>query len=245
MNSPSCFISYARESDAHLLWVRGLAESLQQNGVFVRLDQWDLTPGADLTSYMESAIRDSDVVLLICTTAFCEKANVGRGGVGYEKTIVTGEIFNDEESSTKFVPVLREGTASQAIPSYLKSRVFVDFRSDAKRPRGLEELLRHIHSTPSHVRPPLGETPSFRGRQAKGDIQAPRRERSNFPRPSPGSSPQTEGAHAPSYNIGRFKELMTFAYETDGLDMSKADARQWAEQKLSETNVGPSSDEDT
>jgi len=82
----------------------------------------------DVTNYMETCIRESDFVLLVCTPIFAQKANVGLGGVGYEKGIVTGEIFADAASPKKFVPLLRKGNPRDSLPSYLKSRVYIDFK---------------------------------------------------------------------------------------------------------------------
>lgn len=107
LNKPACFISYSWDSQEHKDWVRSLAIELQSNGVITRLDQWDTHPGMDLAKYMETCIRESDFVLLVCTPNFAQKANAGKGGVGYEKTIVTGEIFQEVASEKKFVPLLR------------------------------------------------------------------------------------------------------------------------------------------
>lgn len=115
--SPKCIISYSWESEEHKNWVRNLAEKLHENGVYVHLDQWDLKPGMNLPGYMEKCVRECDFVLLIATPSFSKKANLGEGGVGYEKNIVTGEIFNGEASNTKFVPVIRKGTPQESLPS--------------------------------------------------------------------------------------------------------------------------------
>ena len=128
MAAPKCFISYSWDNDEHKDWVRCLATELQRNGVETRLDQWDTHPGMDVTNYMETCIRESDFVLLVCTPIFAQKANVGLGGVGYEKGIVTGEIFADAASPKKFVPLLRKGNPRDSLPSYLKSRVYIDFK---------------------------------------------------------------------------------------------------------------------
>jgi uncharacterized C2H2 Zn-finger protein len=158
---PKCFISYSWDSREHKKWVVGFAEQLQQNGVEVLLDQWDLKPGLDVLNYMEASIRDSDFVLLVCTPEFAEKANSGTGGTGYEKSIVTGELFYHISSPTKFVPILRRGSPEEALPSYLKSKVYVDFRGDEDFQEDMEQLLRHLHDMPRFSRPPLGPKPSF------------------------------------------------------------------------------------
>jgi len=66
-----CFISYAWESENHKNWVRDLATELIGNAVDVTLDQWDAYPGIDLTQFMETHIRESDYVLMICQGLVC------------------------------------------------------------------------------------------------------------------------------------------------------------------------------
>ena len=119
-----CFISYARESDDLCAWVLKLATDLRAGGIDVTLDQWDLRPGADALKFMESAVRESDLVLLICTPQFAKKANSGVGGVGYEKAIVGAELY-ENSGTEKFIPILRSGNSSESIPSYMKSRVYI------------------------------------------------------------------------------------------------------------------------
>jgi hypothetical protein len=161
MANPKCFISYSWDSDSHRDWVRALATQLESNGVEVHIDQWDVRLGMDLPHYMETSVREADFVLLVCTPAFAQRANRGAGGVGYEKTVVTGEIFSRAAASEKVVPLLRAGNAESSLPSYLKSKVFLDFRIGDFSPTGLEELLRHIYKEPQFIRPARGPRPEF------------------------------------------------------------------------------------
>jgi len=161
MENPTCFISYSWDNDEHKDWVRVLATELQHKGIETKLDQWDCHLGIDLTKYMETCVRDSDFVLLICTPKFCKKANTGQGGVGYEKNIVTGEIFEGIYSSKKFVPILRKGSSMDSLPSYLRSRMFIDFRNNNTFDSNIDELIRHLHHFPKYKRPPLGQKPDF------------------------------------------------------------------------------------
>jgi putative sterol carrier protein len=161
MAIPKCFVSYSWDSSEHRDWVLALGQALQTGGVYVYLDRWDVRPGMDLPKYMETSIRESDFVLLVCTPTFAQKADGGLGGVGYEKSIVTGEIFNSVAAGTKFVPILRTGSSANALPSYLRSRVYLDFTKDEDYQRHLEELLRHLHNEHAEVRPPVGAKPSF------------------------------------------------------------------------------------
>jgi hypothetical protein len=156
---PQCFVSYAWESGEHKAWVRFLATRLRGKGVNALLDQWDLHPGANLTAYMERSIEESDYVLIICTPTYVEKASQERGGVGYEKTVITGQMFVSALSEAKFIPILRAGSPSEALPGFLKSRLFLDFRKDTEFESRFEELLRHVYNSPRYPPPPLGDRP--------------------------------------------------------------------------------------
>jgi hypothetical protein len=205
MSAPTCFISYSWDAPEHQAWVLKLATSLRSAGVDVLLDQWDVHPGTDLTVFMEQSISNSQYVLLVCTPAFAQKANLRKGGVGYEQSVVTGEIFQEKSlSEKKFVPILRSGDAVSSLPAFLKSRVFVDFRSDARFNESLEELLRYIHAAPRVPKPSLGSIPSF----SKGPVMDP----SNMSR----------------FDLDLFKKLEQFAYLPSGLNLSQAEAKEWA-----------------
>jgi len=210
--NPTCFISYSWDSDSHRNWVRTLGERLQLSGVTTFLDQWDVRLGADLTRYMESSIRESEFVLLICTPCFATKANAGLGGVGYEKLIVTGEMFCRVSPDTKFVPVLRVGDQRTALPSYLLSKAFIDFRLDDEFEKNFELLLRHLHGAPELQRPPLGSKPSF----------------VSFESDSPQSTAQADGR----FELSALTPLYQFAYGSNGLNLGKEQALAWAEHKL-------------
>jgi len=57
---------------------------------------------------METAIRDNDYVLVICTPHYADRSNRRVGGAGYEGDIMTAEVFT-ERNHRKFIPVLRSG----------------------------------------------------------------------------------------------------------------------------------------
>jgi len=159
-NQPLCFISYSWDDEAHKGWVRLLAENLRESGVDVRLDQWDLQPGANALEFMERAVSESSHVLLVCTPNFREKSVPRRGGVGYEANIVTGEIFAQQDTH-KFIPILRRGEGQTALPAYLRSRVYIDFRNDDEYTLRLEDLFRAVFDAPRYPRPALGHPPAY------------------------------------------------------------------------------------
>src|SRR4051812_13830639 len=101
------FISYSHGSEAHKDWVADLGAFLLENGIEVALDQWDVDLGDDLAEFMEKSIRETDRVLMICTDNYILKANETVGGVGYEKTMVTGQILAARSKRRKFIPIVR------------------------------------------------------------------------------------------------------------------------------------------
>lgn len=219
MTAPKCFISYSWESAEHKDWVRLLAVELQSNGIDTYLDQWDIHLGADLTKYMEASIRESDYVLLICTPIYARKTNARHGGVGYEQAIVTGEIFEGVASPKKFVPLLRRGSQEESLPSYLKSRAYLDFRDDGIFSANLEELLRHLHESPKHPRPPLGPKPVLNTLASYNQSTI----KSNSDNEASTIEVQTT-----SLPLERLKELIRFAYSGEGLNLSSEEAKEWA-----------------
>jgi len=163
-SAPVVFVSYTHEDPAHKAWVRTLAADLRGGGVNAILDQWELRLGTDLTLFMESGIRKSDRVLLVCTPVYARKANEGEGGVGYERLVVTGELAKNI-ATEKFICVLRRGTKNVSIPTFAQTRLYVDFTDDANYRTSLEQLLRDIHNAPSEPKPLLGANPFRRESQ--------------------------------------------------------------------------------
>ena len=131
MSNPKAFLSYAWEDELHREWVRSLAAQLRGDGVETILDRWHAVPGDQLPQFMESAVRDSDFVLVICTPSYRHKSNRRQGGVGYEGDVMTGEVFVSG-NRRKFVPLLRKGSWEEAAPSWLLGTYYVDFSDDSK-----------------------------------------------------------------------------------------------------------------
>ena len=125
MTAPHVFISYSWDTPEHKVWVQNLAIRLRSDGVDAHIDQWTAIPGAHLPAYMESAVRDSSFVLVVCTPNYRMKADSRGGGVGYEGDIITGEVLT-EGNHTKFIPILRQGTWKSASPSWMRGKIYID-----------------------------------------------------------------------------------------------------------------------
>ena len=155
---PKVFISYSHDSEPHKDWVLGLATRLVANGVDVVLDQWDLPLGSDLPRFMELGLTEAHRVLAVCTAPYVKKANEGRGGVGYEKMILTARLMQDI-SADRIVPVIRANSIFPLVPTFLGARLYIDFRDDLQYETRYAELLRDVHGHKIKPRPPLGTNP--------------------------------------------------------------------------------------
>ena len=150
------FISYSHDSPAHKQWVLELGVKLRHNGVDAVLDQWDLHPGDDRTQFMEAAIKNVDRVLVICTDSYVKKANDGEGGVGYERLIITEQLVRDL-GTNKFIPIIRQASGEEKVPTFLGTRVYIDFTDDSQFDEKFTDLLHELHQV--EQKPPLGKSP--------------------------------------------------------------------------------------
>ena len=164
---PKVFISYSWDNQNHEEWVLKLAATLRENGVDVILDKWELNrPGQLLPNFMERSIAESQRVICVMTPNYKKKTDQLTGGVGFEYSIITAELFSNIDT-TKFIPLIRAGEDHDAIPVALRGRKYVDMRGS----ESTEELLRDIYKEPKYEKPPLGEKPAFTRPKRAVEIQ--------------------------------------------------------------------------
>ena len=179
--TPRVFLSYSHDSEAHKDWVRQLAERLVASGVEVTLDQWDLKPGMDVVLFGETAIREADRVLMVCSPTYVCKAEQRRSGTGQECLIVSAHMARQADTR-KFIPLLRHPELQplpqaqpdqKLIPDFLGPRLWVDFRDDAGFEQSLKELLHDLFEVPRYQKPALGVNPFLGGGKGTGAGLAP------------------------------------------------------------------------
>lgn len=159
-SAPKIFISYSWDSDQHREWTRKLAERLRGDGANVTLDQWHLAPGDQMAEFMERAVRENDLILIICTPRYKQKSDERSGGVGYEGDIMTAEVLSTR-NHRKFVPVFRVGRWSDAASSWLSGKLYVDLSGSPYSEDQYHDLVATIHNQrPSP--PPVGTPPAPR-----------------------------------------------------------------------------------
>lgn len=161
---PKVFISYSWTSDEYADWVKLLAEKLISNGVDVVLDRWDLRPGQDKYVFMEQMVTDPEIkkVLVMCDKRYTERADRREGGVGTESTIISQEVYN-QVNQEKFIPVITERSpeGKNYLPTFIKSRIYIDLSDSNLFERGYEDLLRTLTGRPASEKPPLGKPPTY------------------------------------------------------------------------------------
>ncbi|HCE2339433.1 TPA: toll/interleukin-1 receptor domain-containing protein [Vibrio parahaemolyticus] len=154
---PKVFLSYSHDSAEHKQWVLDLATRLVNSGIDARLDAWSVGGGTDLPHFMETQLAEVDRVIMVCTENYVEKANQGTGGVGYEKMIVTSSLMSSIDDK-KIIPIIRQ-KVSKEVPTFLKSKLYIDFSNDSDFEAVIDELMREIHGSPLYKKPELGNNP--------------------------------------------------------------------------------------
>lgn len=157
MIPPKVFISYSHDSAAHKKWVLEFATILRDRGIDAILDQWDLKPGDDLPQFMEQNLETADFAVMVCTKRYVSKANAGEGGVGYEKMIMTSSSLT-KISDNKVIPIIKEN-GEPKVPTFLKTKLYVDFSKDDDFEYAIDELLRVLLKAPLYEKPAIGTNP--------------------------------------------------------------------------------------
>lgn len=158
---PKVFISYSWSSDSLVV---PLAERLASHGVDVVLDKWDLKEGQDKYAFMEQCVNDPDIdrVLIVCDKKYAEKANSRTGGVGDETVIISTEIYGNVKQE-KFIPIVAEcdNDGKPYLPTYIKTRIYVNLSNDETFESEYEKLLRNIYEKPLMKKPKRGTKPEW------------------------------------------------------------------------------------
>ena len=157
MAIPKVFISYSHDTLEHKKWVLELATRLRNNGIDAILDQFELKPGDDVPHFMETHLSTSSKILMVCTEKYVEKANKGQGGVGYEKMIVTSNLMKNIDEN-KIIPIIRQ-SGSTEVPTFLKSKLYINFSKKDEYEYSYDDLVRSIHNTPLFEKPSVGNNP--------------------------------------------------------------------------------------
>jgi len=157
---PKVFISYSWTSKKRAV---ALADRLISNGVQVVIDVYDLKEGMDKYAFMQKIVNDDSIekVLILCDKTYRDKANKFKGGVGDEAMIISPEIYGKVDQQ-KFIPIVLENEEGKpCLPTFAKSRIYIDFSDRQKEANAFEQLVRNLWGMPDRRRPELGKRPSW------------------------------------------------------------------------------------
>jgi hypothetical protein len=164
IDAPKVFISYSWKPIYNKQRTIALAERLENEGVNVIIDEWNLAEGQDKYQFMEQMVNNSEVkrVLIICNEEYADKANKKSGGVGIESLIISDEVYSKADQ-TKFIPIIfeRSPEGKEFVPTFIKSRIYIDLSNDEVFEDEYEKLMRNIFDKPASKRPPRGMPPSY------------------------------------------------------------------------------------
>lgn len=143
------FISYKRESDAVIAWVKRFGRDLRQNGIEALFDEWEVSLGGRLDAYMKS-IPAVDVFLFVITPGSIAaiESPGGGGAVRFEVELARAQV--EAGAKLRFVPVMLAGEGS---PGLLLPTLCADFRDAAAYASRFAALIDDLKG--KQRRPPL------------------------------------------------------------------------------------------
>lgn len=158
MNPIKIFISYSWDGEEHQAWVQRLATDLDEYKEFhVKFDMFDLDSFSDKNLFMEEAVRDSDIIIVVCTEKYKAKAEERTGGVGIETYLTAIRHWEESEkgSPSNILVVSRE---KYSTPFYLRGKFRVDFHDDDLYAKSLSFLIKNLSRKTKQTRPEKRKT---------------------------------------------------------------------------------------
>jgi TIR domain len=152
------FISYSQDSVAHMDHVLRLTNRLRADGVDALIDQYEVSPPEGWPRWMDTNIRNSKYVVLVCTERYLnrlmgeEKEGTGLG-VRWEGHLIYQHIYNAGSLNTRFIPVVLYEGDKKFIPTPLQGSTYYCLATDA----GYEDLYRRLVGQPKTEKPKLGK----------------------------------------------------------------------------------------
>jgi hypothetical protein len=152
---PRVFITYSHDSNVHLARVRDLADRLRQDGLDVRLDQYEPHPAEGWLKWMTRQIDEADFVLVVCTDTYRRRFDgheAPKTGLGatLEGHLIQQVLYDAGTKNHRFIPVLFDALTTDPIPLVL--RAYTRYLLDA----GYDDLYRHLTRQPRTPPPPIG-----------------------------------------------------------------------------------------
>ena len=138
--NPTVFISYSHDSEDHLDRVYNLSNKLRSEGIDCILDQYEESPPEGWPRWMQRNIKAADFVIMVCTPIYYSRVmgmeDEGKGhGVAWEGNLIYQELYDNGSLNSKFIPVLFNDGAREAIPDPLRGSTFYDVENNKEYDR--------------------------------------------------------------------------------------------------------------
>jgi hypothetical protein len=159
--NPLIFISYTWDDEPHKEWVLKLANRFISEGIDAIIDRHELRPGRNMPHFMERAIAKADKVLIIFTPGYKEKADNRTGGAGYEYSIMNADLYHNQTTNEKIIPILRAGTQQESIPAFMRQFIYLDMSDNRAFSDRYNELKKYIRNEPIIEKPAVGASSSI------------------------------------------------------------------------------------
>jgi len=156
--SDEIFISYSWDSKEHIKKVLEFSNKLRSEGVDSVIDQYEASPSEGWPRWMESKIRSSKYVLLICTEEYYNRS-IGKvdetvgNGVKWEGHLIFQHLYDAGSHNTKFIPVIFKESDRKYIPTPVRGSTIYNIETE----EGYDNLYYRLideHRTP---KPELGK----------------------------------------------------------------------------------------
>lgn len=157
--NPLIFISYTWDDEPHKEWVLKLANRFISDGIETILDRHELRLGRNMPHFMERSIAKADKVLIIFTPGYKAKADNRTGGAGYEYSIMNADLYHNQTTNEKIIPILRAGSQRESIPAFMQQFIHLDMTDNNLFADRYNELKNHICNQPLLDKPVLGPSP--------------------------------------------------------------------------------------
>ncbi|MBH0781394.1 SEFIR domain-containing protein [Nocardia bovistercoris] len=161
--NPTVFVSYAHDSDAHKEHVEEFCTFLRSEiGLDVELDIWAASGRHKWSDWAVRQIGSVDFVLVIASPEYRRRAAgevpPGQGrGVRLEAAVILDQLTeNQDEATTRFLPVVLPGGSLADIPPFLFPYSVSHYVIEEFTRAGVQELLQTIDGASQKSRPPLG-----------------------------------------------------------------------------------------
>ncbi|MCZ4253040.1 NACHT domain-containing protein [Pseudoalteromonas shioyasakiensis] len=115
-------------------------------------DQYDLDSFEDKNYFMEKGVFGNDIIIILVTPQYVNKANERLGGVGIETKMSSARHWEESlsQGGSNIIPVLCVG---DNLPNYLKEKFYIDFRDESKYETSFTDLINHINGNSKVARP--------------------------------------------------------------------------------------------